>query len=445
MLFDDTIAAIATPLVPSAIGIIRVSGSSVQTVITTLFKDTPPPICERKMHTQYAYDSQGQPIDECCFVFYAGPRSYTGEDTLEIFSHGSVYILQQIILHISGLDGCRLAKNGEFTKRAFLNGKISLSKAESIIDIIESSTQKDHRIALNQYKGHVYDHLINTRTDLMNCLEKIEASLEFPDDVGAIETTTVQTDIMNSYQKISAMVSASDYGAMAKKGLSFLILGPPNVGKSSLLNALSGQDRSIVTHQPGTTRDYIDIDIEYDGMKIRLIDTAGIRESPDDIEKIGIKKIQALANVADGYIHVHDANISPPPALPPYIDPSKPLLNVMNKMDTVSSISHNKDHYYVSCTTLAGINDLKKGLLNAFFNEKDHEPDHMLSNLRQISELKSAHQKITQTITALNEGYTLDVVSIELRDAISSLSNIIGDDFTEELLDGIFKNFCIGK
>ncbi|MEK9727831.1 MAG: tRNA uridine-5-carboxymethylaminomethyl(34) synthesis GTPase MnmE [Candidatus Margulisiibacteriota bacterium] len=444
----DTIAAIATPPVPSAIGIIRVSGSSVGLVVQQLFKLQPHKIKPREMVTRYIYSSDGKPLDECCFVMYEGPRSYTGEDVLEIFTHGSIYILNQVIQEICKLDDCRLAKNGEFTQRAFLNGKLSLSKAESIIDIIESNSETSHEIALNQYQGHVYKTIRTFRTELITILEKIEASLEFPDEVGAIQETNVLNELNTIHSELSKIIYNSDYGVLMKKGLKLLIIGAPNVGKSSLLNCLSGENRSIISNIPGTTRDYIDITIEYKGMLINLIDTAGIRETSNEVESMGINKITDLSTSADGFIHVKDATDILDSPLPSEIDTSKPIITVYNKIDQLTSDSTSKktpNSYNISCKTKAGIQDLKDALLASFFNKKAFEPAQMLSNIRQITALKRTNILINQAINNIRNHQTLDIIAIDIREAIHHASNIFGEDFTEELLDGIFENFCIGK
>ena len=443
----DTIAAIATPIIPSAIGIIRVSGSNVTRVIEHLFLIKDGIVQERVMNTRYLYANQDKRLDECCFVYYKGPRSFTGEDILEIFTHGSIYVLKEIINKICLINDCRLAKNGEFSQRAFLNGKMPLSKAESIIDIIESNSESSHQIALNQYEGHVYKKIQNLRQQLMTCLEKVEASLEFPDEVGSIQNSNVESSLKTIKNQFETIITTSDYGVIMKKGLTFLIIGKPNVGKSSLLNALSGEERSIVTATPGTTRDYIDITIEYNGTLLSLIDTAGIRETSETIEKIGISYIKKLADTANGYIHVMDIKDTEKTDLPDYINHSKPMINVFNKIDDQNEkvFKNTKSNYYISCKKGLGLDALKKGCLEQFFNQSALEPSEMLSNLRQISELKSANMLIRKCLKNIENKHTLDIVSIDLNEAISSLSNIVGEDFTEELLDGIFANFCIGK
>ena len=275
-----------------------------------------------------------------------------------------------LIQEITMINECRLAKNGEFTQRAFMNGKIPLSKAESIIDIIESDTAAAHKIALNQYQGHVYKTISQLRQQLMNCLERVEASLEFPDEVGNIKDTTVLDEINKINNAISPIIKASDYGLTIKHGLKFLIIGEPNVGKSSLLNALSGEERSIVTSTPGTTRDYIDVSLEYKGIQIQLIDTAGIRKTSNDIEKQGIEKINDLVLKTDGVIHLRDIQ-SKHDHLPFNIPKNIPILTVFNKIDTVNKIEKETTDLYISCKTMTGLTKSKRVInINIHFNTR---------------------------------------------------------------------------
>jgi tRNA modification GTPase len=438
-----TIAAIATPLIPSAIGILRVSGPDAKNIANRLFKTKITPENYRKMITANAIQENGELLDQCCFVFYKEPNSYTGEDVLEIFCHGSIYIVKELLQTITAMPDCVLAKNGEFTQRAFLNGKIPLSKAESILDIIESNSEASHKIAINQYTGHVYDSISNCRDLTMNLLQKVEASLEFPDDVGGIDTQAVCRNCSAIIETLAPIINASDYGSIIKKGLKYLIIGEPNVGKSSLLNKLSGESRSIVSETAGTTRDYIDISIEYNGIIMTLIDTAGIRETSSNIEKIGIEKIRNLSETADGYILVTDATSNTPFVWPNFLDQTKPIINVRNKIDKSSNTPNNM--LGISCKTGAGLTELKETLVHTFVDPSQYEPSHMLCNLRQITALNTAYRCIKKAQEHLELKTTLDIVCIELRDSIEALSDIMGDSFTEELLDGIFSKFCIGK
>ncbi len=439
-----TIAAIATPLIPSAIGILRVSGPDAEHIANRLFKTKIIPDNYRKMITANAIQDNGNLLDQCCYVFYKGPHSYTGEDVLEIFCHGSIYIVKELIQTITTMPDCVLAKNGEFTQRAFLNGKIPLSKAEAILDIIESNSEASHKIAINQYTGHVYESISNCRDHTMTLLQKVEASLEFPDDVGGINTEAVSKDCSEIIQYLTPIINASDYGSIVKKGLKYLIVGEPNVGKSSLLNKLSGESRSIVSETAGTTRDYIDISIEYNGIIITLIDTAGIRETSSDIEKIGIEKIKELSELADGYILVTDGTSSKPFVWPHFLDQEKPIINVRNKIDKPSN-NYPNGSLGISCVTGAGLTELKETLVHTFVDPSQYEPNHMLCNLRQITALNNAYSCIKKAQEHIELKTTLDIVCIDLRDAIEALSDIMGDSFTEELLDGIFSKFCIGK
>ena len=445
MNISDTIAAIATPLVPSAIGIIRISGPNVSDVIHHCFGKNINELSPKQMNRGIFIDKDKAELDDCCYVYYKSPSSYTGEDSCEIFAHGSVYILKTMLSSICLIGNCRIAKHGEFTQRAFINGKIPLSKAESIIDIIESNSQTAHDIALNQYKGYVYQTITRCRQKLMQCLEKVEASLEFPDEVGNIKDSTVANDVESINSELVPIIKASDYGSTLKNGLKFVIIGKPNAGKSSLLNALAGENRSIVTNTPGTTRDYIDVSIEYNGVLIQIIDTAGLRDTSNNIEQLGIDKISELSESTDGIIQLMDIQEDTAPIQTTF-GHNKPILQVFNKIDTQpTGFKQEPDFHYISCTTKQGIMELKESLITTFISPEDYKPTQMLCNVRQITELNKAKKYIEQTLQRLNENAELDIVAIDIHDAIKCLANITGEDYTEELLDGIFANFCIGK
>jgi tRNA modification GTPase len=442
----DTIAAIATPLVPSAIGIIRVSGPDAPRIMSLMFQCDSSQITPRQMITKTAFKSDGKPLDDCCFVFYKGPASYTGEDALEVFCHGSLFILNECLQWIISLPNCRLAKHGEFTQRAFVNGKMNLSKAESVLDIIESNSDVSHDIALSQYEGHVFKTISRIRDHCMTLLQQIEASLEFPDDVGPINDAAVASDCLSLMSDVASIIQASDYGAYVKKGITYLIVGEPNVGKSSLLNVLSGESRSIVSEIAGTTRDYIDISIQYKGVLITLIDTAGIRDTTNAIEQLGIDSIKALSTSCDGVLVMDDCQTPGQPPLPDFINADKPTIFVKNKHDLMPKhMTLSENTIPVSCKTGLGIQALKDTLVTTFIRPEDYQPKQMLCNMRQIGALRAASFHIDQANHALANGATLDVISIELRDAVNRLSDILGDHVTEELLDGIFAKFCIGK
>ena len=450
---NDTIIALATAPLPSAIGIIRISGPKTLELIEATFNVSKSEIKPRyNEYRSFHHPETDALIDDCCFTYFKDQASYTGESSCEIYCHGSMYIIKTIIDILTSFPDCRLAKHGEFTERAFINGKINLTKAESIIDLIESKDEQSHQIALSQYQGSIYKKIIQYRTILMEILQEIEASLEFPDEVGSINSNSISKRITDILSAMQTIIATSDYGQSIKHGLSFLIIGEPNVGKSSLLNCLSGNERSIVSNEAGTTRDYIDITIEYNGIQITFIDTAGLRSTQHSIEAIGINKIEDAAKSTHGTILLLDGS-KPIPTnaqkiIPSFIDPDKPIIETINKMDILNDANSNRVNQStvqkISSKENTGIHQLKQACIDQVI-DKTIEPDEMLSNIRQISCLKSAF-KILQTIeTNINDNWSLDIISIDLRNAINNLSELIGDDFTEELLDGIFSRFCIGK
>jgi tRNA modification GTPase len=435
----DTIAAIATPLVPAAIGIVRVSGPDVDAVARQFFGTTVAHLTPRMMYTKAITSATNRLIDTCCVVYFKGPHSYTGEDTLELYAHGSPHILRLIITEICAMPNCRLAKNGEFTKRAFLNGKMALPTAESVAAIINATNDRALDIALSQYKGHIYATLTAIRHDLEGCLARIEAAVEFPDDVTDIPS--LLPDLSRINNQLHHIIAASDYGRYSHNGITYLIVGAPNVGKSSLFNQLCGEDRSIVTQTAGTTRDYIDITITYNGYALRIVDTAGYRNTTDPIEERGIQKIHELATTVDAYIHVLDATVPPSP-LPPNL-PAKPVITVINKIDAVKTPPP-LNACPVSCITPSGITELKNALLAPFDQSNDVDTTSVLSNLRQLSLVTTCHNHLTRACQSLAD-HPLDIISIDIRDALNALSDVLGDSITESLLDRIFSEFCIGK
>lgn len=438
----DTIAAIATPPMASAIGIIRVSGPSTKNLTQRLFRCTD--VYPRRMIVSHCrHITTDDILDDCCYVFYEEHASYTGEASLEIFAHGSQHVLSTILDTIIQQPNCRLATNGEFTKRAFLNGRISLTKAESIANIIESTNDQNHQIALHQYNGRVYQTITSIKQRLLEQLQHVEAHMEFPDDVGI--SNNLRTNLTTIKHTLERIISQSDYGSMIKQGLRYLIIGAPNTGKSSLLNILSGEERSIVSTIPGTTRDYIEKSIQYNGIEIALIDTAGLRETTNEIETCGIKKIAPLVHHCTGIIALYDGSIPIcKQQKPPKFTQQKPIIHVINKTDILVKENNLSSYLKISCATHDGIPNLKQTLIDTVIKEPlDHTQ--MLCNIRQISCLKSAYTTLDNVITLLNDDWTHDIIALDLKDIIMSLGELNGETFTDTLLDGIFSQFCIGK
>ncbi|MFT5170702.1 MAG: tRNA modification GTPase [Candidatus Marinamargulisbacteria bacterium] len=451
----DTIAAIATPLGVAGIGIVRVSGPSAKLVAAKVFPG------HKNLRPRYVYYGDvvsavtpGKVLDDGCVVLFEGPKSFTGEDVVEIQTHSSHFILKQVLNSVLAC-GCRLAGPGEFTKRAFINGKIDLTKSESIIDLIHATSEKSHAVALSHLKGRLFSHISELRQSLVGSLEQIEASIDFPDEVEGVERPSLIDRIEAHIDDLDQILSIQDYGEVVHSGVTCLIVGKPNVGKSSLLNAFLGKDRAIVTDVPGTTRDFLEGVIDLNGLHFRLIDTAGMRKSDNPIEKMGIKKAEDLLEGAhviffmlDGSrdVSVEDRDIMA------RIGDRESVYILINKTDCDQNlalaelpINPSWPVFSISAKTQAGMEKVRLQLIKDFVEKIEGIDLDLLCNVRQIYCLEKVKLSLVGVLEGLSGGFEDDVLSIDLKEAILVLGEITGDSFTEEMLDGIFSRFCIGK
>jgi tRNA modification GTPase len=454
----DTIVAIATPPGIGSIGIIRLSGPQALKIGQKL--------CPGQSLTTPRYVYFGHIInpithsalDEACILYFKGPQSYTGEDCVEIQSHGSYFVLQQI-LEISSHYGARLALPGEFTKRAFLHGKLDLTKAESIIDLIHSTTEKAHAVALSHIQGKLYTRIQACRGQLCRIFEQIEGSIDFPDEVEGINRDEVLHFLDTTCNELGQIIDLQDLGEQVRHGINCVIVGKPNVGKSSLFNTLVGTDRAIVTDIPGTTRDYLEAAFKLGGMTFKLYDTAGVRESDDYIEHLGIEKMQTLLHTADIVMWVVDSTY-------PFSEEDHRILNLIKRLPLgILLINKSDQHgqlngqlnlneitvpsqwpqFTISTKTNQGIETMKQFLYDHFIKKAERVDLSLLCNIRQVTCIQGAITAMDHMKEGVTAGVEDDILALDLKNAILKLGEVTGDEFTEEVLDGIFSRFCVGK
>jgi len=454
MLQLDTIVAIATPPGIGSIGVIRVSGDKASSIVQTL---CPAVSITRPRYVYFCNivnPLTTTQVDEACVIFFQGPQSYTGEDCAELQVHGSYFVLQKVVELIIHL-GARLAMPGEFTKRAFLNGKLDLTKAESVIDLIHSTTEKSHAVALSHVQGKLCHHIQECRRQLVRIYEQIEGSIDFPDEVSPVDHDQVISDLTDQQFLLQKIIDTQDLGEHVRHGVKCTIVGTPNVGKSSLFNSLVGLDRAIVSDIPGTTRDYLESTFILGGLLFHLYDTAGMRTDAEYIEHLGIRKIQALLKDADIIFWVVDQSVSlseEDVQVFHEIEAFENVIVLQNKSDLESQFQWKSlaipvawETVLVSAKTGEGIESLKQWLYTRFVSEIERSDLSLLCNARQITCIKQAVDATTQMITSMCDGMEDDIISVDLKKAILKLGEVTGEEFTEEALDGIFSRFCVGK
>lgn len=448
----DTISAIATPLGIGGIGVIRISGPDALVIVTALVDRPDLTIRPRYAHMVTIWDpSTRESIDQGLLLYFPGPNSYTGEDVVELQLHGNSQLLLKVLGVILG-QGARLAQPGEFTRRAFVNGKLDLAAAESVADLIHAQGDAAQTMALHQLKGKLSAEILAIRAPLIRILEQIEASIDFPDEVDGIDRAQARDTINGLSSRLSEMVRLNDFGRLIRDGVKCVIVGRPNVGKSSLMNALLGEDRAIVSDVAGTTRDFIEVSVRYRDLVLNFVDTAGIREQADGIEQKGIDKIDALIKSADVALGVVDSTtgISNDDALILARIQGVPIrIGVANKSDLNSEFAAKSpivgDWVRVSAKTGNGISELKAQIFAAVSQNQAEANLDFTCNTRQLACVIHANQALTQVVRGMDAGFEDDLLSIDLKEAILKLGEVTGDVVTEEVLDGIFSRFCVGK
>lgn len=449
---NDTICAISTALGVGAISIIRVSGDEAIDIVNKIFdKD----LTKKESHTiNYGHIVyNGEIIDEVMVSIMKSPKTFTKEDIVEINSHGGVAVTNKV-LEILLLEGARLAEPGEFTKRAFLNGRIDLVEAESIMDLIESKTETSRKLAISGMEGKVSKLVKNIIDNLVKVNANIEVNIDYPEYEDIEIVTKEKIEEMSKYinKEITKLLNESENGKLIKDGINTLILGRPNVGKSSILNKLIEEDKAIVTSVAGTTRDIVEGQIRVNGILLNIIDTAGVRETEDIVEKIGVEKSLSLVNDADLIILVFNNNeklTDEDKKLLEYTKEKKRII-VINKIDLENNldISNLKNERIVKISALkdSGIESLKNEINDMFNLEEINLGDFTyLSNSRQISLVKKAVEISKNLEDALNNDVPIDLLEIDIKEICEILGEIIGESYDDKLIDTLFSNFCLGK
>ena len=469
---NETIAAIATALSDSGIGIVRISGENAIYIIDNIFRSAAgrrilTKVQSHTIHYGYIVDSDENVIDEVMVAVMKAPRSYTTEDTVEINCHGGVLVMQKVleaVLHA----GARLAQPGEFTKRAFLNGRIDLSRAEAVIDVIHSQNEYALSSSVSQLKGQLSNKIHTLREDILYQIAFIESALDDPEHISLDGyPEQLATKVTYFQQEIAKLLATADNGRLIKEGISTVIVGKPNAGKSSLLNMLLGEDRAIVTEIAGTTRDALHETINLHGISLNMIDTAGIHETQDVVEKIGVERAKKYAMDADLILYVVDAsgNIDEDDQNIISLLDGKKAIILLNKSDLENKITeeslkenlakrlkHSEDIRILRTSTIdpssenSGMEELEETIRNMFFEgELKHNNELVITNLRHKEALQDALHSLQLVERSIEDGMPEDFYSIDLTSAYASLGKIIGEEVDEDVVNEIFSKFCLGK
>ncbi len=453
--FEDTIVALATPSGIGAIGIIRLSGKDSISIANSIFRGKD--LTKQPSHTIHygKIIDQDTVIDEVLISIFIGPKSYTKENVIEISAHGSPYILQKIIRLL--LDkGARLAKAGEFTKRAFLNGQFDLAQAEAVADLISSDSKAAHMAALNQMRGGFSEKIKSLREELIHFASLIELELDFAEEDVEFANRDHLVNLIHKIQKeIGKLIDSFTYGNVIKNGVPTVIAGKPNAGKSTLLNTLIEEEKAIVSDIPGTTRDFIEDEIHIEGISFRFIDTAGIREARDKIEAIGVERTKQKMKAASVIIYLVDLTIETTEQI--FQEKAKldqlgiPYLLVGNKTDKLTKenlLRHTStfpEMINVSASNEENIDKLKSALIEVIHIRDFKTGDTIVTNMRHIESLTNTQKALNDVLAGIDRQISGDLLAMDIRQALHFLGEITGEITTDDLLGNIFSKFCIGK
>lgn len=455
-MIEDTIAAIATPIGTGGIGIIRISGTDALNVLQKIFRSREKNFVSHKIYYGFIFDAKKNNLllDEVLVMIMLAPRTYTREDVVEINCHGGLVCVNKI-LDLVLKNGARLAEPGEFTKRAYLNGRIDLSQAEAVIDIINAQNDFANDIAFKQLKGKLSQEINLCMIKILDVLGQIEATIDYPEEY-EIKTQDIYLDILKVAEQIKKLLDSSDVGEIIKNGINIAIIGKPNVGKSSILNALSKKDSAIVTEIAGTTRDVIHEFINIGGVTAKILDTAGIHKTEDKIENLGIQKAFDCLKMADLILFVFDwsreFDIDDKNLIDMCKKNDKKILFVANKFDLEQKLfleekDLNEELIKISAQKNLGIEDLVNKIKSLFLEKNilDKNDEVYICNKRHESALRKAYESLLKTLETIKNKMPCDLISIDLRDAYDFLGKITGESVSDKIIDEIFSKYCVGK
>ncbi|MGI4792278.1 MAG: tRNA uridine-5-carboxymethylaminomethyl(34) synthesis GTPase MnmE [Janthinobacterium lividum] len=451
MVNEETICALATPPGTGGLGVIRVSGPEAFAIVDRVSRRPKQASCavfkSHTLHRASIVDADGVVIDDVLLSIFHNPRSYTGEDVVEISAHGSPLIIGRIMARLLQ-SGARTARPGEFTQRAFLNGKMDLTQAEAVGDLIAAQTEQAQRQAQRQSEGRLSKAVLKIRVGILGVLAQIEASIDFPEEVGELNISDCETELGKSQCQIADLLATADQGILYREGLQVVLAGRPNVGKSSLLNALLRTNRAIVTSVPGTTRDVIEETLNLHGIPLRVSDTAGLRETENEVEVIGVARTRESIAGADIVLLVLDSvsGETPEDLTLRQTLLGRPHLTVWNKWDLQAETEPPSHGTPVSALTGWNLDALETAITQlALGDAADGTESALVTHARHKQALQSAASQITDAAHSLQSGLPADFASIDLRGALDALGQITGETATEDIIAEIFSRFCIGK
>ena len=465
---NDTIAAISTPIGESGIGIIRISGPESLEIAQKVFRDKN--LNKKKIknlpshtaHYGFVIDPETEEkIDEVLLVLMKKPQTYTREDIVEFNCHGGILSLGKVLKTVISC-GARMAEPGEFTKRAFLNGRIDLSQAEAVIDLIQAKTERSLSSSLAQLEGNLKDKIINLREKAVRITAEIEAPMDFPDqDIEELDLIEIQNRIKDILEEVSSLLETLDYGKILKEGVNTVIVGKANVGKSSLFNTLLRENRAIVTHLPGTTRDTIEELINLKGIAFKIIDTAGFKTPENVIEKISLERMRKFLDKADLILTIFDANTALSEEDMKVIreinkakERNKKVIIIENKIDLEEKMERQKfyellnikEDIRISLKDQIGIEQLEEELAKTVLNGMVIPQNGVIiNNVRQAEALKRAKQGLKHILEGAKKRMPNDILTVDLKEVMDSLGELTGDSVSDEIINNIFSRFCIGK
>lgn len=459
-MLDDTIAAVSTAVGNAGISIIRLSGPDAFEIADRIFRGKKK-VKSQETHTvQYGkiiFPESGEALDEVLLIKMAAPKTYTREDVVEISSHGG-YTIARSLLDLLYQYGAKPAEPGEFTKRAFLNGRIDLSQAEAVMDVIQARTERVSKVAVKQLEGSISDKINGIREVLIALLARIEVNLDYPEyDDEEVSISNAEEETKKIIRELDGLISGFRFGKLLREGIQVVIAGRPNVGKSSLMNRLTRKNRSIVTDIPGTTRDTIEEYININGIPVKLVDTAGLHETEDPVEKLGVERSINALETADFAVIMAEAPQSlrreDLDILEKASEAKIPYVLVYNKIDlvddreTITKLKkENPQALFMSIPENTGIDELEEKITGfAALNNQDIDNQVLVTNARHEHLLKKARSYLCSVLSSVKSGMTLDIVAMDLKAALEELGKITGHHADEEVVNAIFSRFCIGK